>query len=256
VRLEFRNISASYGRRKVLDHISFSVESGSITALVGRNGAGKSTAIDCLMGMKTDYSGSILLSGVNVREMDRSHRAFMMACLTQNLPRPHVTVRELVSFGRAPYTPLSGRMGEEDKEKVLWALETVGLNDRAEDFVDTLSGGQRKKAFFAMILAQDTPLIVLDEPAAHLDAVSRFEFLNLLETMRREPRKTVLLVMHELTDVLRCADQIVVIQDGSVAFSGTPEECLAARIPEICLGIAVSGDKEHGFAALPAKGRN
>ena len=251
MKLEFQNVSASYGRRKVLEDVTFSVEPGSITALVGRNGAGKSTAIDCLMGQKTDYAGRILLSGENAGEMDRSRRACSIACLPQNLPRPHVTVSELVSFGRAPYLPLSGRMAKTDRDKVKWAMEAVELSDRAEDFVDTLSGGQRKKAFFAMVLAQDTPLVVLDEPTAHLDAVSRFGFLSLLETMRRETGKTFLVVMHELTDVLRCADRIVAIQEGKIVFSGTPEACLAGRIPETCLGITVNGDRQHGFAALP-----
>ena len=253
MKLEFQNISASYGRRKVLEEVTFQVESGSITALVGRNGAGKSTAIDCLMGMKNDYTGRIVLSGVDVREMNRSRRACSVACLPQNLPRPHVTVRELVSFGRAPYMPLSGRMSEDDRNKVRWAVEAVGLANRYEDFVDNLSGGQRKKAFFAMVLAQDTPLVVLDEPTAHLDAVSRFGFLKLLETMRRETGKTFLVVMHELTDVLCCADRIVTLQEGRVVFFGTPEQCLADRIPETCLGIRVSGDRQHGFAALPVQ---
>jgi iron complex transport system ATP-binding protein len=96
-------------------------------------------------------------------------------------------------------------------------------------------------------------LVVLDEPTAHLDAVSRFGFLKLLETMRRETGKTFLVVMHELTDVLRCADRIVTLQEGRVVFSGTPEQCLADRIPETCLGIRVSGDRQHGFAALPVQ---
>ena len=251
MKLTVSHVCAAYRRKSVLEDISFSVESGSITALTGRNGAGKSTLISCLLGEKRDYGGEILLDGQDVRRISGGDLARMAACLPQNLPRPRVTVRELVCFGRTPYTPLTGKLSPQDTEIIHWALHAVGMEDSADAFVDTLSGGERKKAFFAMTLAQDTPLIILDEPTAHLDAVSRFAFLELVDAMRRQTGKTFLLVMHDLPDVLRCADRIVTLRDRTVVFDGTPEECLAAKIPQTCFGVQIHGDHAHGYAVMP-----
>lgn len=252
MKLIFENVTAAYRRKTVLEEVSFSVP-GSITALIGRNGAGKSTLIRCLTGEKQDYRGRILLDGQDLRTVDVRCRAAALACLPQTLPRPHVTVEELVGFGRTPYTPLTGKLSPEDREKVQWAINAVGLEKLCSAFVDTLSGGERKKAFFAMTLAQDTPLVILDEPTAHLDAVSRFEFLDLVEDMRSRTGKTFLVVMHDLPEVLRCADRIVAICEKRVVFDGGPEECLAENIPQSCFQIRVTGSKDRGYAVTPLK---
>lgn len=251
MKLEFQNIDAAYGNRLVLNNVSFSVESGSITALLGRNGAGKTTLLRRLMGEKTGRRGSILLDGQDVRPMAPAARAKLLSCLPQQLPSPRVNVRELVAFGRAPHVPLSGRLCEADREAVKWALDAVGMTAMADALVDSLSGGERKKAFFAMTLAQETPVVVMDEPTAHLDAASRFAFLELVDKLRRETGRTFLVVMHELSEVLRFADRLVVIHDGTVAFDGTPETCLEAGIPQRCFDIRITGNRETGYAVLP-----
>lgn len=253
MKLTFENISAAYRKKPVLESVSFSVPDGSITALVGRNGAGKSTLLRCLTGEKTDYQGSILLDGEDVRSLDTAQRVCRIAYLPQTLPCPHVTVRELVSFGRTPYTPLSGKLSDRDLAAVEKALQDAEIAELADCFVDTLSGGQRKKAFFAMTLAQDTPMVVLDEPTAHLDLASRFAFLALLEKLRAQSEKTFLIVLHDLPEVLRCADRILVLEDHHVVFDGTPEICLAEKIPQKHFGICISGSKESGYAATPTK---
>ncbi len=253
MKLVFENICAAYRKKPVLEDVSFTVESGSITVLIGRNGAGKSTLLRCLMGEKRDHGGRILLDGQDVRSLAMPQLAHMAACLPQDLPRPHVTVRELVSFGRTPYTPLTGKLTAGDREIVDRTLHAVGMEAYGNAFVDTLSGGECKKAFFAMTLAQDTPLVVLDEPTAHLDAASRFGFLELVDRMRRQTAKTFLLVMHELPEVLRCADRIAVLHGHRLVFTGSPEECLAAQIPQTCFGIRISGSREDGYAAVPLK---
>lgn len=254
MKLRFDGVSASYRHRKVLEDISFTVPNGSITALIGRNGAGKSTLISCLTGEKRDYRGRILLEDREVRGMAPDERACKLACLPQVLPRPHVTVRELVSFGRAPYVPLTGKLSADDREKAALAIEAVDMRDLEDSFVDTLSGGERKKAFFAMTLAQDAPVVVLDEPTAHLDTISRFEFLDLLDKLRRETGKTFLTVMHELPEVLRYADHIVALSERKIVFEGTPEECLAEAVPQTRFGVRITGDKDQGYAVTPLKG--
>lgn len=249
--LHFDHVSASYRKKAILEDITFTADSGGITALIGRNGAGKSTLISCLTGEKRDYQGKILIDDQDVRSMNRENLSHQLACLPQNLPRPHVTVRELVTFGRTPYTPITGALSPVDRDKIDWALDAVGMTCFAQSFVDTLSGGERKKAFFAMTLAQDTPVVVLDEPTAHLDTVSRFEFLEMLHDLRRRTGKTFLVVMHDLPEVFRYADHVVVLQRRQVAFDGIPAECLAAGIPQTCFQIQITGSREDGFAAKP-----
>ena len=251
--VRFEHICVSYRKNSVLEDVSFSVPQGSVTALIGRNGAGKTTLLRCLTGEKGDYRGIITLNGKDVRGFDHRQRATAIACLPQELPKPRVTIRELVGFGRTPYTPLTGAFCPKDTAAVEKAMADTGITHLAEAMVDTLSGGERKKAFFAMVLAQDTPVVVLDEPTAHLDGVSRFEFLELVGRICRETGKTFLLVMHDLTDVLRFAEQIIAIHDHQVAFAGTPEACLEKKIPQSCFGIAISGSRETGFAATPVK---
>lgn len=249
----FDGVCAGYKKKKVLENVSFVVPQGQITALVGRNGAGKSTLIRCLLGEKTDHSGSIALDGVHTKSMTNRQRAKQIACLPQDLPRPRVTVKELVSFGRAPYTPITGKLSFRDAELVEKAISDAGIEHLQNAFVDTLSGGERKKAFFAMILAQDTPVVVLDEPTAHLDMVSRFAFLELVEKICRAQNKTFLVVMHDLPDVLRFADNVVVLHENRIVFTGAVEDVLRQKIPETCFGITLTGNRETGFAATPTK---
>lgn len=247
--ITFQNVSAGYGPRQILNGVRFTVPAGSITALVGLNGAGKSTLLRCLMGEKS-YSGSICVGGEDLAQMDRTDRVRNIACLPQNLPRPHVTVEQLVSFGRTPYTSLVSGLRQEDRQAVDRAIKAVGLEGYAQAVVDTLSGGERKKAFFAMVLAQDTPVVLLDEPTAHLDAVSRFELLRLLQ---KQTGKTFLVVAHELPELLRCADHMVVLEKGRVAFEGTPEDCLQEQIPQRCFRVRITGNREEGFAVTPTE---
>lgn len=253
MKLTFDQVSAAYQKKSILDSVSFAIESGSVTALIGRNGAGKSTLINCLMREKRDYSGRILLDDQDVDELSMADFARMVACLPQNLPRPHVTVRELVGFGRTPYAPITGRLSKADKEKINWAIQAVNMAQYGDSFVDTLSGGERKKAFFAMTLAQDTPVVILDEPTAHLDTISRFEFLELVNEARKQTGKTFLIVMHDLPDVLRCADRIVTLHERTVVFDGPPDQCLAAGIPQRCFQVRISGNKNDGYAVTPLK---
>lgn len=249
MKLELKNVSAGYGKVAVLEKVSLTREGG-ITVLLGRNGAGKSTLLGCLTGRKS-YEGSIRLDGREVSSLSPGARARLVAALPQQLPAPRVTVRELVGFGRAPYLPLTGRLSEEDRRAVEAALEAVGMDAFAEQTVDTLSGGQQKKAFLAMVLAQDAPLVVLDEPTAHLDAASRFELLELLRRLCRETGKTFLVVLHELPEALLLADRIAVLAEHSLVFCGTPGECLERKIPQTWFDIQITGTPETGYAVSP-----
>ena len=251
MKLEFQNISTAYGKKAVLKDISFTVESGSITAILGRNGAGKTTLLRCLTGQKLPESGAVLLDGQNAARLTPGQRSRMVAFLPQELPAPGVSVWELAALGRAPRLGLSGKLQAGDTDAVNAALEAVGMERFAHRPVNSLSGGERKKAFLAMILAQDTPLVVLDEPTAHLDAAGRFELLALLEQLRRETGKSFLVVMHELPEALRFAHRVAVLREGTLAFEGTPEEFLAQNIGAQCFGVRLEGDPQTGCRVLP-----
>ncbi len=227
----------------ILEEVSFTADNGCLTALIGRNGAGKTTLLNCVTGQK--HQGEVLLDQVPVNGLTPKERARRCAIMPQILPKPSVTVRELVSFGRTPYAPLSGRLTAEDWDIVDSAIETAGLTQLSSASVLRLSGGERRKAFFAMTLAQDTPNIILDEPTAHLDIRARHEFMELLDRMKKE--KTILVVLHELTEVLRWADSIVTLEKGRKVFEGGWEDCIGDSIPEKYFGIALSGSRERGF---------
>ncbi len=239
------------GVKGILSPCSFSAQKGDLTVIIGRNGSGKSTLLSCITDLK--HSGDILMEGVSISSLSPRERAKLCAVMPQKLPCPKVTVRELVSFGRTPYVPLSGKLGGEDKDKVDWAIETAGLGRFCDRDVDTLSGGERRKAFFAMTLAQDTPNIALDEPTAHLDMRSRFDFTALLEKMK--PCKTLVVVLHELTEVMRSADKIIALDKGEKVFEGCAEECMKNRVPEKYFGIELTGDRKEGFAARIFEGK-
>jgi len=235
----------------VLKDVTFLAESGRFTALTGRNGAGKTTLLSCLLMEKRDFPGDILLDGQSVKTLSARDRAKLVACLPQHLPRPHIRVRELVSFGRAPYAPLSGKLDKTDWAQVDFALHAAGMEEYENAFVDTLSGGESRKAFFAMTLAQDTPILLLDEPTASLDPAGRFEFLDLIDSLKKETGKTILAVMHDWPEVLRYADYVITLDKKTVFFSGTPEECLKQEIPRHVFRLRVTGNKEDGFAVTP-----
>lgn len=176
-----------------------------------------------------------------------------LGCLWDKRTEDKFNVRVITVNGKLTGKKLAAVSEAADREAVARALDAVGMMGLSGAFADTLSGGELKKAFFAMTLAQDTPVVVLDEPTAHLDAASRFGFLSLLQKMRQETGKTFLVVMHELPEVLQCADRIVTLHERTVAFDGSPAQFLTARIPETCFGVRVAGNKEAGFSVRPAQ---
>jgi ABC-type cobalamin/Fe3+-siderophores transport system ATPase subunit len=186
-----------------------------------------------------------------VRALSTGERAKRVGYLPQELPCPRVTVRELVAFGRSPYLPLVGKLTDEDAAAVETALRLVALEGMADRLVDSLSGGERQKAFLAMVLAQETPLVVLDEPTAQLDVAARLAFCDLLKQLNVTTGKVFLVVMHELPEALCLADRLAVLQDGSLTFTGTPQEALTQSVPQSCFGITLTGDPINGYAIKP-----
>ncbi len=248
--LEVRNITVSHAEKTVLEKTSFVAERGSFTAVLGKNGAGKSTLLEALASL-LPYEGEALWDRKPLGMLSVRERAKTMAFLPQMLRTPPFTVRELVSCGRSPYLSFAHRMNAEDVsavEKALALTDTVSFADR---LVSTLSGGERQRAFLAMALAQNAPILLLDEPTSYMDIAAESAFLALLSSLSKKENKTVLAVMHDLSFALRYADRILILECGKTAFFGTKEECLASRAIENVFGVRRYSDGDIHFFTSP-----
>lgn len=233
--LECKNVSIRYGKTVVLEDLSFTAAPGEITVLLGKNGSGKSTLLRAMCG-GVPYTGTICAEGEDLRQLRAGARARRLSLMPQLLPSPGVTVRELVSFGRQPYTGFSGILSRADREKVGDVLQKTGLLPFADRPVGRLSGGERQKAYFAMLLAGDAPNLLLDEPAAHLDA----EYTGALCRFLSEERargKTVLAVLHDINRALQLADRVLVLSDGRLVFNGAPADFAKGPLPSELFGL-------------------
>lgn len=234
--LILRNISLRLGERQILNNVSFTLRPHRLTALVGRNGSGKSSLLACV-NQQVPYTGEILEGEKNLAFLSPRERARTVAILPQTLPVPHITAEEMASFGRSPYLDLTGRLTDKDRAVVADALRDADAEGLAHRYVDSLSGGERQRVALAMILAQNTPIALLDEPTAHLDQVYEAAFLQQLQQLRSKRKKTMLVVLHDLTMAVRYADDLIVLDGGEVVFSGSREDCLRQRVLETTFGL-------------------
>ena len=166
--LRAQQISLRLGSKTILKQVDFQAEAGQITVLLGRNGSGKTSLLRCLAMTQTRWHGQVTLDGCSLRSLTPQERSRRIALLPQVLPRPPITVRTLTSYGRQPYLGWGGQLSAADEQKVQRAMEQAEIAAHAEDLVCHCSGGERQLAYFAMLLAQDTPVVLLDEPTASL----------------------------------------------------------------------------------------
>lgn len=224
--IEFQSVSGGYPGRQVLREVSFSVEPGTLTALIGPNGCGKTTLLRTAARRLPASGGRILLEGRPIGEYGRKEFARTAAFLPQSRSVPGITVRALVSHGRFPYLGFSRRLREADRAAVRRAMEITATEEWAERDLRELSGGERQRVYLAMALAQDTGTILLDEPTAFLDLYRQFELLELLRRLSGEG-KAILIVLHDLALALQYSDRLVLIENGRVAAAGLPEQIAA-----------------------------
>lgn len=230
--LEYRHISVSCQRTPILEDISVLFPKGAITSVIGPNGCGKTTLLQCLNGVSHVTEGQILLNEVDYLKLPLKERAKKIAFLPQvRTIIPSIPVKTLVEHGRFPYLGFSRRKTAEDIALVKRAMEFAHVSEFANQSVDTLSGGIRQRVFFAMTLAQDCDLIVLDEPMTYLDLCGQSEFLEMLKLLRGQG-KTIILTMHDLNHALQISDFLVVMEDRKTVFCGSPFECLEKHVIE------------------------
>ncbi len=228
--LEYRKVSASCGHTPILENISVSFPRGRITTIVGPNGCGKTTLLQCLNGMSKVTSGSILANGEDYLALPVKLRAQRLSFLPQvRTIIPALPVKTLVEHGRFPHLGFARRKTPEDTRLVEQAMHFTGTYEYRNAYVDTLSGGIRQRVFFAMVLAQDCDIIVLDEPTTYLDLQGQREFLDMLFALKEQGR-TVIAVLHDLAQAIRISDQLIVMNDRKIAAADTPMECLQQHV--------------------------
>ncbi|MDT1939148.1 MULTISPECIES: iron ABC transporter ATP-binding protein [Carnobacterium] len=227
--MELKKVSKSYGTKKVISEISLPIKEGAITAFIGPNGAGKSTLLAMMSRLTPKDTGFIYIDGGDVKTWKQDALAKKLSILKQsNSFNLKLTVRELVSFGRFPYS--KGRLKKEDEEKIQEALVYLGLVEMAEDDVGTLSGGQLQRAYIAMVLAQDTDYILLDEPLNNLDMNYGVQMMKTLRRLVDELGKTIILVIHDINFAASYADEIVAMKNGELFASGTTDEMMTKKV--------------------------
>ncbi|SMH49979.1 iron complex transport system ATP-binding protein [Rathayibacter oskolensis] len=236
--LTAENLTLGYGDRTVVDGLDLAVPPGLITAIVGANACGKSTLLRSMSRLLAPRAGTVLLDGKEVHRTPAKQLARTLGLLPQSPIAPEgITVADLVGRGRHPHQGLLSRWSAHDDEAVATALDATDTASLADRSVDELSGGQRQRAWIAMALAQETDLLLLDEPTTFLDVSHQIEVLDLLVDLNRTRGTTVVMVLHDLNLAARYADHLVALAGGVVHASGTPAEVLTEETVLAVFGL-------------------
>lgn len=229
--ISIENIKVGYDDKIIIKDLKFQIPLGKITTIIGPNGCGKSTFLKSLgriIGLK---HGAILLHGEKIHKIPSKELAKEMAILPQTSIAPEgITVEELVSYGRFPHQSGIGKLKQEDKDIIDWALKATDLENMNDIEVDRLSGGQRQRVWIAMALAQKTDIILLDEPTTYLDMAYQLEVLELLEHLNKEYGCTIIMVLHDLNLAARFADVMIALKKGSLIKLGTSKEVMTKEV--------------------------
>lgn len=245
--IELHNISYRYpGHTLLLQNISTSFADGKITSILGPNGCGKSTLLKIICRLLQPEYGTILLHGQNIKNMKSKEFAKQVAFLAQSNHPPEITVADLVAYGRYPHQNYGHGLSKQDNAIISQAMQQVKATEYANRLMHQLSGGQRQRAYLAMALAQDTDIIMLDEPTTYLDINVRFEIMELIRTLNQNG-KTIIMVLHDLNLALEYSDQIILMEQGTIKQEGTPAQIIASgnldRIFDIKTHIVQENDE-------------
>lgn len=219
-----------YGDRVVIEGVDVSIPEGSFTVIVGPNACGKSTLLKALARLIPASAGQVTLDGKAIHELPSKELARRLGLLPQSSLAPDgITVQDLVSRGRFPHQSLLSRWSREDERVVAEAMAATGVTDLRGRLLDELSGGQRQRVWVSMVLAQETPMLLLDEPTTFLDIAHQVELLDLIERLRGEG-KTVVAVLHEINLAARYASHLIAMRDGRIVAEGSPSEVVTEEL--------------------------
>lgn len=244
-----RDLSLGYGGHRIVDGLSVDIAPGAITAIVGPNACGKSTLLRGLARLLGPLGGQVILDGSDISRLRSKDVARRLGLLPQSSIAPDgITVADLVSRGRFPHQKLLRQFTRADQQAVADAMAATGVTAIAGRPVDELSGGQRQRVWVAMVLAQQTPLILLDEPTTYLDIAHQIELLDLFTALNIEQGRTIVAVLHDLNHACRFADQIIAMKSGSIVAVGDPSQIITADLVEAVYGLPcqIIDDPETG----------
>ena len=225
--MEVRNLSFSYGKNKVLRDVSFKIEGGNITTIMGANGCGKSTLFSLMTKNLYPRKGNIFLSGKNIQNLSLKEFARKVSIVHQyNTSSDDITVERLVSFGRTPHMKMMQARTQEDEELIQWAMEVTNVEKYKSREVSRLSGGQRQRVWIAMALAQNTKILFLDEPTTYLDIRYQIEILELIQKLNEEYGITIIMVLHDINQAIHFSQEVIGLKDGMVFFFFFPQEVI------------------------------
>lgn len=230
--IELRELSVGYGRRAVLSDIAQDIPTGRLACLLGTNGAGKSTLLRTIAGFLPPLAGQVLLAGRDLASISLAERSHLVSVvLTERIDVPCMRLGDLVRTGRTPHTGFFGTLGETDRRLAAEAMEMVGIRHLEDRPYDTLSDGERQKAMIAKAIAQQTPVILLDEPTAFLDFHAKAATLRLLRRLAHTTGKAILLSTHDVEIALRLCDIIWIVQDGHIIAGDVPALTANGTLP-------------------------
>ena len=257
--MHIEHLSIGYGTRTLLSDVTLTLEGGQLVALLGRNGTGKSTLLRALAGLEPCRTGEVWLDGRPLSTLDAGERSRRVSLVTtEKVAVPHLRVHELVAMGRAPYTNWVGRLSAADEAAIARALELTGMSAYASRPTDSLSDGESQRVMIARALAQDPPLVLLDEPTSYLDLPNRYDLCLLLKRLAAESGKLIVFSTHELDIALSVCHTVMLIDNPHVHCLPTPEMVSTGHIerlfhsPSVSFGIS---EWEPGSYAVRVKGR-
>ncbi len=224
--LQTRSLSIGYGKYVVQQQLNLTAKPGHLICLLGTNGSGKSTLLRTLAGLQKPLHGDVLINNIFLSRLSNNQRSKIFSLvLTDSISEENMTVFDLVALGRFPYTNWIGTLSDEDKKIVSTAIEQVNLTKKTHSYLHEISDGEKQRAVIAKALTQDTPLVLFDEPTAHLDLPNRIEIMLLLRKLSVNTRKTFILSTHELDLAIQMADNIWLMHLNGIEV-GIPEDLM------------------------------
>ena len=226
-----KNLNISYGNLDIVKDLNLNIPKGKITTIIGANGCGKSTVLKTIARIIQPKSGDIYINDKNIKEQSSKDLAKTMAVLPQSPQAPSgLTVEELIAYGRFPHQKGFGKLKKEDTDIVTWALEVTGIKEFRDRPIEALSGGQRQRAWIAMALAQQTDILVLDEPTTYLDIYHQIEILEVVKKLNEEHNITIVMVLHDINQAIKYSHNIVIMKNGAIVNEGSPSKIINENI--------------------------
>ena len=245
--MEVKNLSFSYGKNKILKDVSFQIQDGQITTIMGANGSGKSTLFSLMTKNLYPRKGKIFLRGKNIQNLVLKDFARKVSIVHQyNTSSDDITVERMVSFGRTPHMKMMQGRSDEDERLIQWAMEVTNIEKYRNREASRLSGGQRQRVWIAMALAQNTKILFLDEPTTYLDIRYQIEILELVKKLNQEFGITIIMVLHDINQAIYFSDKVIGMKDGLVAVQGNPQDVISRESIKQLYGIELDVTQVEG----------